>query len=95
MIMPLIGLLIGGINFSDLSFSFGKANVMYGAFLQTVVDFLIIAFSIFIFIKIINKRFQTQEEAKPAPVEVDKKEALLAEIRDLLKEDARKIRENE
>jgi len=94
-IMPLIGLLIGGIDFAELAFTVGKAEVKYGSFIQTVVDFLIIAFSIFIFIKIINNRFRKQEEAKPAPVEVDKKEVLLAEIRDLLKGNGQKNRGNE
>lgn len=92
-IMPLIGLLIGGIDFTALSFTFKDAEVKYGSFIQTVIDFLIIAFSIFIFIKVINERFRKKEEKKPAPVEVDKKEALLSEIRDLLKEDVQKVRE--
>ena len=91
-IMPLIGLLIGGIDLSKLAITVGDAELKYGAFIQTVVDFLIIAFSIFVFIKVINNRFKKKEEAKPAPV-VDKKEALLAEIRDLLKEDVQKVRE--
>lgn len=85
-IIPLVGLLMGGINFTDLAITVGSANVKYGAFIQTVVDFLIVSFSIFIFIRIINKRFNKKEEVKPVLVEVDKKEVLLAEIRDLLKD---------
>ncbi|PDY44314.1 large conductance mechanosensitive channel protein MscL [Bacillus pseudomycoides] len=86
-IMPLVGLLLGGINFTGLSFKFGGAVVKYGAFIQTVVDFLIIAFSIFLFIKLFNKlAFKKEEEKKeevPAPT---KEEVLLGEIRDLLKQ---------
>ncbi len=91
-IMPLIGLLMGGIDFSSLMIKFGDAEVKYGAFLQTVVDFLIISFSIFVFIKIILERLRKKEETVPA-LTVDKKEELLAEIRDLLKEDVQKVRE--
>ena len=91
-IMPLIGLLMGGIDFTKLAITVEDAEIKYGLFLQTVVDFLIIAFSIFIFIKVIIERFKKKEEAKPAPT-VDKKEELLAEIRDLLKEDIQKVRE--
>ncbi|WP_102273023.1 large conductance mechanosensitive channel protein MscL [Cytobacillus massiliigabonensis] len=84
-IMPLVGLFVGGVDFSKLAITVGDAKIKYGSFIQTVVDFLIIAFSIFIFIKIINKRFKKKEEAQTAP-KVDKKEELLTEIRDLLKE---------
>ncbi|MGE7883251.1 large conductance mechanosensitive channel protein MscL [Bacillus sp. NPDC094077] len=86
-IMPLIGLLLGGVNFKGLSFTFGGAVVKYGAFIQTVVDFLIIAFSIFLFIKLFNKltlkKEETEEEELPEPT---KEEELLSEIRDLLKQ---------
>lgn len=53
-IMPLVGLILGGIDFSELSWKVGEAEVKYGAFLQTVVDFLVIAFSIFLFVKLLN-----------------------------------------
>ena len=66
------------------------ANIKYGAFLQTVVDFLIIAFSIFIFIRLLN-RFKKKEEEKPAVIVVDTKEEILKEIRDLLKENPQAI----
>ena len=61
-IMPLIGLIIGGIDFSGLAFTIGSATVKYGAFIQTVLDFLLVAFTIFIIIKAANKL------RKPAPV---------------------------
>jgi large conductance mechanosensitive channel len=87
MIMPMIGLLLGGIDFSGLSFKIGDAVVKYGMFIQTVVDFLIVAFSIFLFVKVLNKlyRLKKQEEKKEAPPALTKQEELLTEIRDLLK----------
>ncbi|TCL48426.1 large conductance mechanosensitive channel [Thermolongibacillus altinsuensis] len=87
MIMPMIGLLLGGIDFSGLSFKIGDADVKYGMFIQTVVDFLIIAFSIFLFVKVLNKlyRLKKHEEEKEAPPSLTKQEELLMEIRDLLK----------
>lgn len=90
LIMPLVGLLLGGVDFSKLAFTFQDANIKYGAFLQTVVDFLIIAFSIFIFIRLLN-RFKKKEEEKPAVIVVDTKEEILKEIRDLLKENPQAI----
>ncbi|MGA5689222.1 large conductance mechanosensitive channel protein MscL [Cytobacillus pseudoceanisediminis] len=83
-IMPLVGLLMGGVDFTDLMVKVGGAEVKYGLFIQNVVDFFIVAFSIFIFIRIINNRFKKKEEEKPAPA-VDKNVELLTEIRDLLK----------
>jgi large conductance mechanosensitive channel len=82
-IMPIVGLLMGGIDFSHLSITVGEAVIKYGVFIQTIIDFLIIAFSIFFVVRFFN-RFKKKEEAA-APT-VDKKEELLIEIRDLLKE---------
>lgn len=93
-IMPLIGLLMGGVNFSKLAITVGKAELKYGLFLQTVVDFLIISFSIFLFIRFLN-RFKKKEEPAKEAVQIDKKEELLAEIRDLLKEEKDFSRKNE
>ncbi|MBB5323525.1 large conductance mechanosensitive channel [Anoxybacillus tepidamans] len=86
-VMPLVGLLLGGINFSNLSFTIGEAVVKYGMFIQTVVDFLIVAFSIFLVVKMLNKWKQRkkQEEKTAAPPPLTKQEELLMEIRDLLK----------
>ncbi|PFK43455.1 large conductance mechanosensitive channel protein MscL [Bacillus cereus] len=85
-IMPLIGILLGGIDFSGLSYPVGKATLKYGAFIQTIFDFLIIAFSIFMFIKLFNKlTFKKEEEVEKIP-EPTKEEVLLSEIRDLLKQ---------
>lgn len=88
-LMPLIGTLLGGLNFTSLSFKIGNAVISYGNFIQNVVDFLIVAFCIFVFVKIINKLHkEKKEEAKP-PVKSDEVK-LLEEIRDLLKKDVKK-----
>ena len=76
-IMPFIGLIIGGLDFSGLSIVIGKATIKYGMFIQNVVNFLIIAFSVFMIVKAVNKVRRIKPE--------EKEEALLAEIRDLLK----------
>ncbi|EAC3172743.1 large conductance mechanosensitive channel protein MscL [Listeria monocytogenes] len=84
-IMPLVGVLLGGLDFTDLSFKVGKSVIQYGAFIQSIVDFIIIAFAIFIFVKVltsfIKKKEQTVEETPIPPTE-----EYLKEIRDLLKE---------
>ncbi len=84
-IMPLIGLLLGGISFTNLNFPIGDAVVAYGIFIQTIVDFFIVAFSIFLFVKLFNRLKRKEEEATPEPPAPTKEEELLAEIRDLLK----------
>lgn len=83
-ITPLVGILAGGIDFTGLSITVGNAEVLYGNFIQSFVDFLIIAFAIFMAIRVLSK-FKKKEE-KAAEEEVDKQEQLLTEIRDLLKE---------
>lgn len=86
-LMPIIGLIIGGIDFSSLSIKFKGATIAYGMFIQNVIDFLIIAVCIFVFIKFIGSFTKKKEEElkeTPAPV-VDEKAELLKEIRDLLK----------
>jgi large conductance mechanosensitive channel len=83
-IMPIVGLLLGGVDFSSLSFPYRDAVIKYGAFLQSVVDFFIIAFSIFLFIRLISRFKKKEEVTESAPV-IDAKEELLTEIRDLLK----------
>lgn len=85
-IMPVFGLILGGIDFSQLELLVGDVGIKYGAFIQSIIDFLIIAFSIFLFIRALN-RFKKKEEVKPeAPAEPTKEETLLIEIRDILKE---------
>ena len=83
-IMPLIGALLGGVDFSALSITVGSAVIAYGKFLQTVVNFLIIAWVVFLIVKAIN-RFKKPPvpAAVPGP---SAEEKLLTEIRDLLKQ---------
>lgn len=100
LIMPPIGWLIGGVNFTDLKFTLPSvdvgleklqpATINYGNFLQTAFDFIIIAFCVFMLVKVINKlarkkNEEAKEETPAAPVPT-KEELLLTEIRDLLKE---------
>ena len=86
-ITPLLGMVLGGVNFTDLHFGYGKSAVMYGNFIQTIFDFLIIAASIFMFVKVFNKLTSKKEEEKEEEIpEPTKEEVLLGEIRDLLKQ---------
>ena len=82
-LMPLIGIIIGGIDFQNLTFKIGNAVVKYGSFLQNIINFLIVSFCIFIFVKIINE-FKEEEKVEEK-VEPSSEEKLLTEIRDLLK----------
>ncbi|MCM3598543.1 large conductance mechanosensitive channel protein MscL [Metabacillus idriensis] len=90
-VMPLFGVLLGGVDFSKLQYPFGDAIIKYGAFLQTVLDFFIIAFSVFLFIRFFE-RFKRKDEQKPVPT-LTNEEKLLTEIRDLLKKDVQQERE--
>jgi large conductance mechanosensitive channel len=98
-IMPPIGKLTGGIDFSNLFFVLGSgsyaslaeaqkagaATINYGLFINTVISFLIVAFVIFILVKQVNRVYRQEEEAPAAPPAPTKSEALLEEIRDLLR----------
>ena len=92
-IMPLIGSIIGGINFTTLSFTLNDSEVMYGNFIQNIVDFLIVAICIFIIVKLVNKlntlHKKQEEEAKEEAPKSDEV-LLLEEIRDLLKKEKSK-----
>ncbi|WP_225771666.1 large-conductance mechanosensitive channel protein MscL [Pseudomonas sp. Marseille-Q5115] len=92
-IMPPLGLLIGGINFTDLAVTLRPAEgaspavvLAYGKFIQTVVDFIIVAFAIFIGVKAINRLKREEARAPSLPPVPTKEEVLLGEIRDILKE---------
>lgn len=85
LIMPLVGLLMGGLDFAGLSLQVGSAVVKYGAFIQSVVDFLIIAFSIFLVIKAVNRRKKKEETVQEEAPVISDEVKLLSEIRDLLK----------
>lgn len=78
-LMPLIGIIIGGIDFSNLKIKVDGATIKYGMFIQNVIDFLIVACCIFVFVKVIKKFNKPKEEKE------DEEILLLREIRDLLK----------
>ena len=91
-IMPPIGVMIGGVDFTNLAVTIQEASegveavtIKYGAFLQTVFDFLIVAFAIFMAIKFMNSLKKKEEDAPEKPPEPSAEETLLTEIRDLLK----------
>lgn len=84
-IMPVIGVLTGGVDFSKLSLMVGDAEVKYGMFIQSIIDFLIIAICIFSMIKVMNSISAKKKEEPAAPAEPSNEEKLLSEIRDLLK----------
>lgn len=91
-IMPPIGLILGGVDFSDLAVTLKAAEgttpavvIAYGKFIQTIIDFLIISFAIFMGLKAINTLKKKQEEEDAAPAGPTKDQELLTEIRDLLK----------
>lgn len=97
-LMPPIGVLLGGVDFTELTMVIQQASaagvtpevkevvIRYGQFLQTVVDFLIVAFTIFMVIRGINKMQKKEEEAPKAPPAPSKEEVLLTEIRDAIRD---------
>lgn len=98
-IMPPIGVMMGGVDFTEMFVNLsggdyaslaaakeaGAATINYGVFVNTVINFLIVAFAIFMVIKQMNRMKKKEEEAPAAPAEPPKEEVLLEEIRDLLK----------
>lgn len=87
-IMPFVGLIIGGIDFSDIKVTLGEANIMFGKFIQNIVDFLIVALTIFVVVKAFNKlqeKTKKKEEKKEEQPKKSDETVLLEEIRDLLK----------
>jgi large conductance mechanosensitive channel len=91
-LMPPIGMLLGGVDFSSFAVTLKQASaeapavaIKYGAFLNTIIDFMIVAFAIFLVIKAINSMQKKEEEKPAAPPAPPKEEILLTEIRDLLK----------
>ena len=85
---PILGLIMGGIDFSNLSITFRDTKIMYGAFIQSIIDFLIVAFCLFLVVKAMNKINIKREE----PKKVTKSEELkvLEQIRDLLNDELQK-----
>lgn len=91
-IMPIIGILLNGVNFTDLKYVVKPASgdipesaILYGSFIQNIVDFLIIAFCIFIMVKAMNSLKKKEEKKEEKPAEPTEDVVLLTEIRDLLK----------
>ena len=91
-LMPPIGLLLGNVDFSDLAITLKAAaegaeavTMRYGVFIQTIVDFVIIAFAIFLVVRAMNSMKKKEEEAPPPPPGPSKEEVLLTEIRDALR----------
>mgnify|MGYP001340701759 CR=1 FL=1 len=91
-IMPVIGVIIGGVDFTELVFTVGRASIKYGLVIQQIIDFFLIAFSLFIVIKCVNRMNskmdallgKKKEEEQPKP---PTQEELLTEIRDMMKEE--------
>ena len=93
-LMPIIGMLIGGVDFSGLSITVGEANIKYGSFIQNVIDFFIIVLCIFFIVKFLERltkkiKKQEEEEAKEEEPKKDEQIVLLEEIRDLLKNNSK------
>lgn len=93
LIMPPLGVMIGGVDFANLGVTLQEASgdveavtLNYGVFIQTVFDFTIVAFAVFLAIKVMNSMKKPAEEEVEAPEEPSKQEVLLEEIRDLLKQ---------
>jgi len=91
-VMPPLGILIGGVNFSNLAITLKEASgdtaavtLNYGKFIQTISDFVIIAFAIFMVVKLMNSMKKKEEQAPATPPPPSKQEILLTEIRDVLK----------
>ncbi len=83
-IMPLIGILMGGTDFSKLSIGIGGAQVMYGSLIQNIINFFIVAFSLFVLVKTVNIFNRKKEEEVPVVEEKSADIVLLEEIRDTL-----------
>ncbi len=84
---PIIGLILGGVDFSNLSITFRDTKIMYGAFIQSIIDFLIVAFCLFIVVKIVNKVTSKKEKKEEKKDTRSAELKTLEEIRDILKND--------
>ena len=86
-ITPMIGLLMGGVDFSGLAYTIGNAEITYGVFIQSIIDFTIVALVIFIVITLISKleRKQAEDPTENTPAELSEEVQLLREIRDSLR----------
>ncbi len=93
-VMPLIGIILGGLDFTNITLKVGDSVIYFGVFIQNVVDFLIIAVCVFFFVKLINmlKNHKKKEEETTEVAAKDPEIELLEEIRDLLKESKKKVK---
>lgn len=92
-LMPLIGMIIGGLDFSNLSIKVGEATIKYGNFIQNIIDFLIVALCVFFLVKIVNKITKKKENVKEETATQNVKSediVLLEEIRDILKNNSKR-----
>ncbi len=85
-IMPVIGVLLGGVDFSSLAVQVGDATITYGNFIQAIINFLLIALVLFLLIRTMNNLSRKKEDTPAPPPGPTAEEKLLAEIRDLLRE---------
>lgn len=85
LLMPLIGILLGGVDFSSLAVTVGSAVLAYGKFIQAIINFLIIAFALFLIVRGMNRIMEGRKAAAAAPPAPAEDVVLLREIRDLLK----------
>ncbi len=83
---PIIGLILGGIDFSNLSITFKDTKIMYGAFIQSIIDFLIVAFCLFLIVRFVNK-ITTKKKKEEIKENKSSELKVLEEIRDILKND--------
>ena len=90
-LMPVLGIILGKIDFTNLTVTVGSAVIKYGSFIQNLIDFIIVAFCIFLIVKFVNKLTKKKKEEKKAePPAPSKEEVLLTEIRDILKKENKK-----
>ncbi len=85
-IMPIVGVILGGVDFTTLAITYQDATITYGNFIQAIINFLLIALVLFLLIRSINRMSRKKEEAPAAPPAPTAEEKLLTEIRDLLRE---------
>lgn len=83
-LMPLIGLLVGKDTFASIVFHVGSAEIMFGNFIQAIFNFIVMAFAVFLIVKVVNALHKKKDEAPAAPPAPSKEEVLLTEIRDIL-----------
>lgn len=84
-IMPIIGVILGGVDFTSLAITVGEATITYGNFIQAIINFLLVALVLFLIIRSINRMSRKKPEAPAAPPEPTTEEKLLTDIRDLLR----------